>query len=71
MTQKYTLTRTPAEAVTAIVTNPEKSLELRIPNNVNVESFKGRMRYQLRKRGLSVELLDAKRNNWKGILVMK
>lgn len=71
MTPKYIMTRTPEDAVTAIVTAQGKSIELRIPRNVNEEAFKARTRSILKKRGLYVELLNAKRNNWKGILVMK
>ena len=71
MTPKYIMTRTPDEAVTAIVTAQSKSLELRIPRNVNEEAFKARTRNILKKRGLYVELLNAKRNHYKGILVMK
>jgi hypothetical protein len=63
-------TRTPEAAVEAIKTT-EGSLELRIPNNVNPVAFKARIRYILRKQKTYVRLLNAKRNNWKGILVMK
>ena len=64
MTSKYIKTRTPDEAVTAIVTAQSKSLELRIPRNVNEEAFKARIRYILRKQKTYVRLLNANRNNW-------
>ena len=66
----YIMTRTPHDAVTAIVT-AQGNIELRIPKNVKLLSFIAQVRALLLKRGLSVGLHDAKRNNWKGILVTK
>jgi hypothetical protein len=67
---RITRVSNPKEAVTVIISQ-SLPVELRIPKVVNTQSFKQNVRRILSKRGIVVSLIDSKRTEWKGILVMK